>query len=263
MNIVHNETLIRVLPFFSGLVVFSIIGFLIPFRKEKRSLSSFISNIALTFLNSFIIGLILPFSLGAWAITVTRNGWGLFNIFEIKIIFNIVFTIIIMDMVVYWQHRLFHIIPLLWRLHRVHHTDISFDTSTALRFHTFEILLSILSQAFFITLLGSNYIAVIIFSSILNFSAMFNHSNFSLPKQIESIFVKLIVTPDMHRIHHSVLRKETNSNYGFFLSLWDKLFGTYISNPVNDPMNMNIGIEVFRDENEHRLDKLLTQPFRS
>lgn len=263
MNFIQNETLIRVLPFFSGLVIFFIIGLLVPLRKDKRSLSSFFSNIFLTFFNSFVVGVILPLSLGTWAIKVTENGWGLFNILKSANVFNIITTIIIMDMVVYWQHRFFHTVPILWKLHRVHHTDITFDTSTALRFHTFEILISTISQAFFIFLLGSNYMAVILFSSILNFSAMFNHSNFSLPTKIENFCVKLIVTPDMHRIHHSVLKNETNSNYGFFLAFWDKMFGTYINKPQDDPIKMDIGIEEFRDEKEHRIDRLLTQPFRS
>ncbi len=262
MKSIELEAFVRIVPFLSGLIIFSLIGFIKPFRKQKRKLSSYFSNIVLTFLNSFLAKLILPLSLGAWAIEVSSNGWGLFNFLGLNFYVNIILTVVLMDLVVYWQHRIFHLVPALWRLHRVHHTDIHFDTTTALRFHPLEILLSILIQGFFITLLGASFWGVLLFSSLLNFSAMFNHGNFALPRVVEKLLVSMIVTPDMHRVHHSVVKNETNSNYGFFLSIWDKVFSSYVEMPKSDPQTMDIGIEYFREEKNSRLDQLLIQPFR-
>lgn len=262
MEYYEYETISRLIPFISGLILFSAIGFIIPFRKQKMSLLRLSSNILLTLLNSSLTKLLMPFSLGVLAIDIASRGWGLFHWLNLNFGLNIFFSIVFLDLVIYWQHRLFHLWSPLWRLHRVHHTDTDFDASTALRFHPLEIILSTMVQAGFVILLGVNFWGIVVFGTILNFSAMFNHANFSLPKSLERLLVKLIVTPDMHRVHHSVLKQETNSNFGFFFSIWDRLFNSYTHTPQKDPETMPIGIESFRDQNEQRLDKLILQPFR-
>ena len=174
----------------------------------------------------------------------------------------IIIALLILDLAIYGQHRLFHAIPLAWRMHRMHHTDVEFDVTTALRFHPFEIIISILIKAAVIVLIAAPLLAVIAFEIILNAAAMFNHSNLKLPKWADSLLRCAIVTPDMHRVHHTTCAQQYNANYGFNLSIWDRLFGSYVAQPKGRHADMQLGQPNYREPQEARLDKVLTQPFR-
>ncbi|MYB34554.1 MAG: sterol desaturase family protein, partial [Gammaproteobacteria bacterium] len=174
----------------------------------------------------------------------------------------VILCILVLDLLIYWQHRIFHMIEPFWRIHRMHHTDTAFDFTTALRFHPIEIFISILIKAVAIVLLGAPAFAVIAFEIILNGSAMFNHGNIKIPPVVDRLLRCIIVTPDMHRIHHSIDPKEHNMNYGFFLSVWDRIFGSYLNQPRQPQTTMPIGLEVFNQDSEARIDRLITQPFR-
>jgi sterol desaturase/sphingolipid hydroxylase (fatty acid hydroxylase superfamily) len=173
----------------------------------------------------------------------------------------ILLAVAFLDFAVYAQHVLFHHVPWLWRLHRMHHADLEFDVTTALRFHPLEIMLSMLIKMAVVSLLGASAIAVVIFEVLLNATAMFNHANLRLSDPVDRSLRLAIVTPDMHRVHHSVRREETNSNYGFNLSIWDRLFGTYRAQPQDGHDAMTIGIEQFRSPRDLWIDRMLLQPF--
>lgn len=228
----ENHSFYRLLLFFIGLSLFWLLG--VYFRY--RSLSHldrwrWLNNLALIFLNSFFIKLLLPAGLLAFAF---KNDFGLFNYLEWPMMVELFFSVLVLDLVIYFQHLLFHLVPLLWKLHSVHHSDPGFDVTTALRFHPIEIGLSIAVKAAAIFILGLSPLSVLVFEMLLNFSAMFNHSNFKLPSVLEKVLVSVVVTPDFHRVHHSVIISETNSNYGFFLSIWDRVFRTYKAYSKND-----------------------------
>jgi sterol desaturase/sphingolipid hydroxylase (fatty acid hydroxylase superfamily) len=174
----------------------------------------------------------------------------------------VVLSVVILDLAIYLQHVLFHAVPALWRLHRMHHADLDIDVTTGLRFHPIEIGLSILIKFAVIAVLGVPAAAVLIFEVLLNATSMFNHSNVRIPAGIDRVLRWFVVTPDMHRIHHSILSRETNSNFGFNLPWWDHLLGTYRGQPEAGHEGMTIGIEQFRDPHELRLDRMLLQPFR-
>lgn len=220
------------------------------------------TNFGIGFLNAILI-YALPISLTAFAIIAKRNGWVFFSLVYLTDTITIIVSIIILDLVIYIQHVIFHKIPILWRLHRTHHTDTEFDVSTALRFHPVEILISLGIKLSVIAILGIPPEAVLLFEIILNASAMFNHGNLHLPQWLDKWLRYIIITPDMHRVHHSPIIQETNSNYGFNISLWDRLFRTYHAQPQYGHKAMTIGLDEFRNPSEMRLDKLLTQPFRN
>jgi len=173
----------------------------------------------------------------------------------------ILVAVVCLDLAIYWQHRLFHRVPALWRLHRMHHTDLEIDASTGLRFHPLEILLSMVIKLTVVVVLGAPAIAVIIFEVLLNASSVFNHANVKLPLAADRTLRQLVVTPDMHRVHHSTLRRETNSNFGFFLSFWDRLFDSYIDQPELGHDGMQIGLPEYRELEAVRLDHMLINPF--
>ena len=171
-------------------------------------------------------------------------------------------SVVILDLAIYLQHVLFHAVPALWRLHRMHHADLEFDVTTGVRFHPIEIMLSMLIKLAVVGALGAPPLSVLIFEVLLNATSMFNHGNVRIPLAIDRVLRWLVVTPDMHRVHHSILARETNSNFGFNLPWWDRLFGTYRAQPAAGHEAMTIGIEQFRDPRELRLDRMLLQPFR-
>ena len=168
-----------------------------------------------------------------------------------------------MDLIIYWQHVFMHNIPLLWRMHQVHHTEAGLDVSSAIRFHPLEMLFSMGIKILFVALLGVPVVAVILFEIILNASAMFNHSNIKLPKKLDSVLRKVIVTPEVHWVHHSQIVRETNSNYGFSLIFWDKLFSTYISRPKQDYPVLLQGLKQFNDQQPLNIGNLLLIPFKA
>ena len=190
-----------------------------------------------------------------------ERGWGVFNIAGVAPGVALVAAVVILDFAIYLQHVMVHAVPMLWRLHRMHHADLDFDVTTGARFHPVEILLSVAIKMAVIVLIGAPAVAVVIFEVVLNATAMFNHSNVSLPLGLDRVLRLFVVTPDMHRVHHSELPFETNSNFGFNLPWWDRLFGTYRDQPEKGHEGMTIGIEQFREPAELHLHKMLVQPF--
>ena len=260
--LIENESAIRLTFFIGGFLGFLLVDLLFPFRptNPKKMMKRWLNNSFLIFINSFLLKVLMPFTVTLVAQKYSSKGLLSF-LAEFKTL-NIILGIVVLDLAVYWQHRIFHVAPLLWRLHRVHHTDTEFDVTTALRFHTIEIFLSYFIKAIVIVALGISFESVIIFEVVLNFCAMFNHGNYELPRPVEKIVRFFIVTPSMHRVHHSVFKEETNSNYGFCLSIWDRVFGSYTHKPKEDPRFMSIGIETFRDTHSQGLLQLLSQPFK-
>ncbi|MDQ7003435.1 MAG: sterol desaturase family protein [Ghiorsea sp.] len=219
--------------------------------RPKRALNQnkvkrWLNNVALVALDTVLVKILLPAGAFGVAIWAESQGLGLLNNINLSPTIKIVAAIIILDMIIYWQHRLFHVVPLFWRLHQVHHADRDIDVTTGLRFHPLEILISMLIKFVAVIALGAPAIAVIVFEVILNGMAMFNHGNIKLPKALDSIIRRLFVTPDMHRVHHSIFKHETNSNYGFNLSIWDKMFGSYHAQPDKGHDKMTIGLEQYQ-----------------
>jgi sterol desaturase/sphingolipid hydroxylase (fatty acid hydroxylase superfamily) len=205
------------------------------------------ANIGLLILNSFVLRLLFPAAAIGIAYSAGMAGWGLFNHVDLPYWLEVLLAVLLLDLAIYLQHLLMHQLPLLWRLHRVHHADLDIDLTTGSRFHTIEIVFSMLIKWCVISLLGPALLAVLIFETLLNGMAMFNHANVRLPVGVDRWIRKLLVTPDMHRVHHSILLAETNSNYGFNLSVWDRIFGTYVDQPAKGHTGMTIGIPGFRD----------------
>ncbi|MCJ2376651.1 sterol desaturase family protein [Vibrio sp. ZSDZ34] len=236
------------------------------FPRKARTRSRWLrwpSNLGLVALNSVILAIVMPILAIEAASLASQSNFGVLNWLDSPLSVNIVLSVLLLDCLIYWQHRMFHKIPLLWRLHRVHHADRDIDVTTGARFHPIEIWLSMWIKISAIMVLGVSPIAVLIFEILLNGSAMFNHSNGYLPKQADRIIRKLVVTPDFHRVHHSVIPNETHSNFGFFLSIWDYLFTSYLAQPKKGHRHVEIGLPIFKDVSEQRLDRLLTQPFRN
>ncbi|MBL8659421.1 MAG: sterol desaturase family protein [Rhodospirillales bacterium] len=219
------------------------------------------ANLGLVALDTVILRVLFPLAAVGAALMANDRGWGLFNAVAAPPWLAVGLSLVILDLAIYAQHVAFHKIALLWRLHRVHHTDVALDATTGLRFHPIEIVASMLLKIALVTALGAPALAVVIFEVALNAFAMFNHSNVYLPRWVDARLRRLIVTPDMHRAHHSIHRDETDSNYGFNLSLWDRLFGTYRDQPRDGHVTMALGLDGFRDPREDRLFRLLVQPF--
>jgi len=234
---------------------------LAPRRAEQKRRLRWPANLGIVALNVGVL-LLLPVSAVGAALFAVFNQLGLFIQLRLPLWPSIILSLLILDLAIYWQHRLFHAIPRAWRIHRMHHTDTEFDVTTALRFHPLEIVISMCIKAAVIIAFGMPLLAVIAFEVILNATAMFNHANIKLPATVDKILRLIIVTPDMHRVHHAVYDAEYNRNYGFNLSIWDRIFGSYTAQPRDGHAQMQIGQRRYRDAVEARLDKLLTQPFR-
>ena len=220
------------------------------------------NNLGLFALNSIVLRLLFPAAAVGLALSVADMGWGLFNLLDLPFWFEVTAAVLLLDLAIYLQHVLMHQVPLLWRLHRVHHADLDIDLTTGSRFHTIEIIVSMLIKWGVILLLGPALIAVLVFEVLLNGMAVFNHANVSLPPTIERVVRFLLVTPDMHRVHHSAIKRETDSNYGFNLSIWDRVFRTYIDQPEMGHDGMMIGITEFRDARQvNQLPGMLALPF--
>lgn len=231
-------------------------------RAELPRLVRWSNNLGLVALDAALVRLVFPFTLAGFAATMQAQGWGLLTALDLPGWQKVGLALVILDLAIWAQHRAFHHVPWLWRLHRMHHADLDFDVTTGLRFHPVEILMSFAIKMAVIALLGAPALAVLAFEVILNASSLFNHSNIRLPDRADRLLRLVIVTPDMHRVHHSVIRAETDSNFGFTLPWWDWLFGTYRARPERGHDGMTIGIESFRNPRELWLDRLLTQPLR-
>ena len=219
-------------------------------------------NLGLLAVDSLVVRLVAPGAAIAVAIAGEARGWGLINALGLPGWAAVLFAIVLLDLAIYFQHVMFHAVPTLWRLHRVHHSDLDFDVTTGTRFHPIEILLSTLIKMAAVVAIGAPAVAVLVFEVLLNATAMFNHSNGKLPLAVDRWLRLLVVTPDMHRVHHSVVHNETNSNFGFNVPWWDRLFGTYRAQPAAGHDAMTIGVDAFRTPADLRLDRLLVQPFR-
>ena len=247
--ITQNEQTIRLFFFLGIFFTLTTLEHIIPRRgllisKTKR----WFNNIALIFLDTMFVKILFPIVAVGASLYATKNDIGLFNTLYISPIYSILFSIILLDLIIYWQHRLFHKINFLWNFHKVHHSDMDYDVTTALRFHPIEIIMSMCIKIFLVLILGVPLIAVIIFEILLNALAMFNHANIHITKPLDTLLRYFIVTPDMHRIHHSIHNHELNNNFGFNLSIWDRVFGSYLAEPKEDYKTMTIGLENLQDE---------------
>ncbi len=261
--IVSHEALIRLGCFLGVLCVMALWEILAPRRMLTASKPQrWLSNLGLTLLNTLILRLLFPAAAMGVAALARQEEWGLFNICDVPSWLALTASVVILDLVIYLQHVLMHALPLLWRLHRVHHADLDFDTTTGIRFHPLEAIVSMLIKIAFVVSLGAPVAAVLIFEVLLNATSLFNHGNVRLPLNLDRVLRFIIVTPDMHRVHHSIEEDETNTNFGFNLPWWDRLFGTYRAAPRAGQERMTIGIHTFRDQKQcTQFPSLLAMPF--
>jgi sterol desaturase/sphingolipid hydroxylase (fatty acid hydroxylase superfamily) len=262
--VAQNEIAIRLGFFFGTFIVIALWEAAAPKRELTVSKAMrWFSNIGIVVLNTIVLRLLFPAAAVGVAFFAQEQGWGLLNYYQVPLLPAIVLSVVAMDFVIYLQHVMVHAVPALWRLHRVHHADLDYDLTTGARFHPIEIVLSMLIKFATIAVLGPLVVAVVIFEVILNAMAMFNHGNIRLPKTIDNVLRWLVVTPDMHRVHHSVEDDEANSNFGFNLSWWDRLFGTYRDQPRGGHQGMTIGIHKYRDPKQvDQLPGMLLLPFK-
>lgn len=234
-----------------------------PRRKLSESkLRRWIVNLGIICFNMVFVRVTVGAIAFAVAIFARENGWGLFNYFEVQPWIAALASVVILDFAIYLQHIVVHAVPILWRLHRVHHADLDFDVTTGLRFHPLEIMLSLFYKSIVVIALGAPPLAVVVFEIILNAASQFNHGNVNIPEVIDRWLRRIIVTPDMHRIHHSTVVNETNSNFGFSVSWWDRLCGTYKKAPSRGHLKMELGLDEFRSQNELGILNLIALPFR-
>jgi sterol desaturase/sphingolipid hydroxylase (fatty acid hydroxylase superfamily) len=262
-SFLEHEPLIRLGAFAGVLVAMAVWELLAPRRPQRIGRARrWPGNLGVVVLDTIILRIIFPTAAVGMALIAKAHGFGLFNAVELPRLVAILASVILLDLAIYLQHVLFHAVPVLWRLHRMHHADLEFDVTTGVRFHPFEILLSMVIKLVVVAALGAPALAVLVFEVLLNATSMFNHGNVRLPAALDRLMRWIIVTPEMHRVHHSIAPRETNSNFGFNLPWWDRWFGTYRAEPAAGHENMTIGIEQFRDPRELRLDRMLAQPFR-
>ncbi|WP_346426860.1 sterol desaturase family protein [Wenzhouxiangella sp. XN201] len=256
----QSEPLIRLTIFLATLAVLLIAQRLWPARGDGRWSMRQLTNAALVAIDTLVLRLAFPVLAVTFAVQV--HGGGLYGWLDWPAWLEIVTAILLLDVAIYWQHRLLHTIPVLWRMHRVHHADTGFDVTTGVRFHPLEIVLSMGIKLALVWLLAPHPLAVLIFEILLSAGSLFTHSDFRFPPALDRRLRWLIVTPSMHRIHHSTWRPETDSNYGFHLSTWDRIFDSYTPAPREDERRMLIGLERFRSPREQSLISLLINPFR-
>lgn len=258
----NRESSIRLGCFVGILAVMAIWELFAPLRDgQGQKPRRWSSNLILAVVNASLSYLVLPIGAAGFAGFCQQLGWGLFNQLDVPAWAAILLSVVLLDLAIYAQHVVFHRVPLLWRLHKVHHSDRDMDSSTGLRFHSIEILLSLAVKLAVVFLLGAPALAVLIFEVVLNGTSMFNHGNVRLPAWLDQLLRLLVVTPDMHRVHHSVIVRETNSNFGFNLPWWDRLFGTYRAQPKLGHREMTIGLPQYRDERGDHVLFLMALPF--
>ena len=261
--ILANEQAIRLLGFVSVLSLMVVWEILATRRHQiiKRR-QRWPANLAIVVLGTLAVRLLFPLAAVGASSYASEQGWGLLNLVSMPSWMTVVLAIIALDLVIYFQHRIFHAVPWFWRLHRMHHADLEFDVTTGLRFHPLEIVLSMAIKMAVVVFIGAPVLAVVVFEVLLNATSLFNHGNIRLPQKIDRLVRLILVTPDMHRVHHSAIQRETDSNFGFSVPWWDWLFGTYRAQPEKGHLGMTIGIEDFRTQHDLRLDQMLIQPFR-
>lgn len=261
--LLQNQATLRLGVFVGLLAVMALWEVLAPQRRAGLPrLLRWSNNLALVALDTAVLRLVFPVLAVGVAVWAQAAGWGLFNVLGLPGWIAVLVSLVLLDLAIWAQHLVFHKVPWLWRLHRMHHTDPDFDVTTALRFHPVEIFLSMLVKMAVVLALGAPPEAVLLFEVTLNGMAIFNHANVRLPRGLDAGLRLAVVTPDMHRVHHSDIRAEIDSNYGFNLSLWDRLFGTYVAAPAKGQVGMTIGLDRFRNGRDQWLDRLLVQPLR-
>jgi sterol desaturase/sphingolipid hydroxylase (fatty acid hydroxylase superfamily) len=264
MEVLTNkyEPVIR-LGFFFGILATMFLWELIAPRRPLTTskIARWFSNLGLVVIDSVLVRLVFPAALVGIALLAQQRGWGLFNQFGLFTLLRIICGVLILDFAIYLQHVIFHSIPLLWRLHMVHHSDMDIDVTTGVRFHPIEIALSMMIKMIVVVLIGASPASVLIFEILLNGTSMFNHGNVRYPQKIDSFLRLLVVTPEMHRVHHSTIRWETNSNLGFSFPWWDRLFGTYRDQPAKGHLEMTIGLDQYKEPQRLTLLWLIALPF--
>ena len=262
--VLAHETPVRLAIFLGVFLLMAVLEAILPRRdRGEARMRRWPGNLGVVALGVLGVRLVVPVTAMGVAVAAESHGIGLLPWLGVPGWAGIVVAVVLLDLAIYLQHVLFHAVPALWRLHRMHHADLDFDVTTGLRFHPVEIILSMGLKLMVVIALGAPPAAVLVFEVLLNATAMFNHANLRLPALLDRMLRAVLVTPDMHRVHHSVVPRETNSNFGFNLALWDRLFGTYTAQPEAGHTAMTIGIPQFRDPAELRLDRLLTQPLRN
>jgi sterol desaturase/sphingolipid hydroxylase (fatty acid hydroxylase superfamily) len=262
-SLLANEPAIR-LGFFLG--VFAIVVLWEVFKPRRRqSVSRWVrwpNNLGIVALNTVLLRILIPTAAVGMALIAEERGWGVLSHWTLPGWLAIVASVIVLDLAIYLQHVIVHAVPALWRLHRMHHADLDFDVTTGARFHPIEILLSMAIKLAVVAALGPPAVAVLTFEVVLNATSMFNHGNVLIPPRFDRVLRWVVVTPDMHRVHHSIIPRETNSNFGFNLPWWDRLLGTYRAQPADGHEGMKIGIAQFRTPRDLWLDRMLVQPLR-
>jgi len=262
-NQLPGELSIRLLVFvgvFIAMALWEVAG---PRRERSVGRAArWPANLGVTILNSVVVRILVPGGAVAMAVAAERHHFGLLNQVALPDVIAVATGAILLDLVIYLQHVMFHAVPVLWRVHRMHHADIDLDVTSGARFHPLEIVLSMVIKLGVVAALGTPASAVLVFEVLLNATSMFNHSNVAMRAGVDRVLRLIVVTPDMHRVHHSIVARETNSNFGFNLPWWDRWFGTYRAEPGAGQLGMTIGIEQFRGPRELALGRMLTQPFR-
>ena len=260
--LLNHEPLVRFGFFFGILILMAVWEGLAPRRPLQTSKSMrWFSNLGIVFIDTITLRLLVSFSAIDTAIFAEKAGWGLLNNVSLFYWLKVIIGVVALDLAIYLQHAMFHGLPILWRLHMMHHSDLDFDTTTGVRFHPIEILLSMGIKMVVVFLVGISALGVLMFEVLLNATSLFNHGNVRLATSIDRVLRFFIVTPEMHRVHHSVIIRETNSNFGFNLPWWDRLFGTYKDQPAAGHLEMTIGLSHFRDPKRVTLPWLLILPF--
>jgi sterol desaturase/sphingolipid hydroxylase (fatty acid hydroxylase superfamily) len=257
------EPLVRLGSFVVAFAALAAWEWLVP-RRERAfpRRARWPHNAGLLLVDVIVLRIAAPGAAIAVALAGEARGWGLVNALALPWWAAVPLAVALLDLAIYFQHVTFHAVPALWRLHRVHHSDLDVDVTTGTRFHPIEILISTGIKCAAVAAIGAPAVAVLVFEVLLNATAMFNHANVRLPLALERVLRWMVVTPDMHRVHHSVVYNETNSNFGFNLPWWDRLFGTYRAQPAAGHERMTLGVDAFRTRGDLRLDRLLVQPFR-
>lgn len=257
-----SESSLRLGVFLSVFVIMALAEWGLP-KRDRTMMQGrrWVTNWGIVILDSVVTRLVMPILPIGVAIYATDQGWGLLNWLALPAWLSILLAFLILDFAIWLQHLLSHRIPLFWKLHKVHHVDRDIDVSTALRFHPLEILLSLIYKMVWVLVFGAPAIAVFLFEVVLNAAALFNHANVHLPETADRLLRLLVVTPDMHRVHHSNRPRETHSNFGFNLSIWDRIFRTYVAQPLDGHEGMTIGLDPYQDEKPSQFFWSLLLPF--
>ena len=258
----QNESTFRLTVFLGLFLLFALTEYFRPRRRLTTSKTNrWTTNLSIVVIDSVLVRLLFPAAAVGLSLWASSQGYGLFNVIDAPLWISIPISIVVLDFAVWLSHLLSHKIPLFWRFHRMHHADTDIDVSTAIRFHPIEIIVSMGWKIAWVIALGAPAVSVILFETILNGTAMFNHSNTKLPVALDRVLRWVLVTPDMHRVHHSTINRETDSNYGFNLPWWDRLFHTYVDQPELGHEGMQIGLSEWQDERPSKLGWSLSVPF--